>query len=426
MAFDLWKFIGSLGRGGSLSGGGVLGGGRQTSSKVTVTVDIALQTTAFLRAARVVAEGMGSMPLKLFDEGDDDQGRSTRKTARKHKSYRAICYCPCWLTKTEFVETITMHAFVMGDGFAIINRGGGPTSDPVMELLPLMPGDCEFKLSRNWEPEYHVRFGGFAQVFKAGEILHIRGPSWDGKIGMQTLDKAREAIGLARALEQTHGALMGTEARPAGILTTAGAVSDEAAAKIRERWRAAYGPSGNKGVAVLDNGYDFKSIQVKAVDAQYIENRRFQIEEIARATGVFPQMLMHADKTATFASSSEFFAAHVKYTMLPWVNRWEEALKRDAIGWAGKNEDIWARFTMDVLLRAAPQERGAFYKIMLDGRVMSPNEIRALENLNPREGGDEYLGAMNNMPGATGDPAEDPDAPPKDPKPPKEDEPDDA
>jgi len=290
-----------------------------------------------------------------------------------------------------------------------------------------MPGDCEFKLSPNWEPEYHVAFGGFRQTFKAGEVLHIRGPSWDGKVGMNVLNQAREAIGLSRALEQTHAALMGAEARPAGVLSTAGAVSDEAAKKIRERWQAAYGPSGTKGVAVLDNGYKFESITVNAVDAQYIENRKFAIEEIARATGVFPQMLMHSDKASTFASSSEFFAAHVKYTMLPWVNRWEEALKRDAIGWDGKNLDIWARFTMDVLLRANPAERGAFYKIMLDGRVMSPNEIRALENLNPREGGDEYIGAMNNMPEAVAKPEDDPEAPPPvPPKPPAEDETDDA
>jgi HK97 family phage portal protein len=394
---------------------------RSTASRVTVTTDIALQTTAFLRAARVVAEGMGSMPRKLYEEGDEND-RTVRKTARKHKSYKAICYLPCWLTKTEFVETLTMHAFVMGDGHAIINRGGGPTTDPVLELLPLLPGDVTFAVNKEWEAEYKVAFSGFSQTFKAGEILHIRGPSWDGRIGMSILDKAREAIGLSRALEQTHASLMGTDARPAGILTTQGAVSDEAANKIRERWRAAYGPGGTKGVAVLDNGYDFKSIQMNAVDAQYIENRRFQIEEIARATGVFPQMLMHVDKTATFASSSEFFAAHVKYTMLPWTNRWEEALKRDAIGWEGKNEDIWPRFTMDVLLRAAPKERGEFYSTMIDRGVLSPNEVRALENLNPREGGDEYLTPMNMQSGAD-DPAKEP--PDGDPPPPPKDKDDD-
>ena len=145
MAFDIWKWIsGGKSSVGNLSGAG---GGRSTSSRVVVNLDVALQTTAFLRGMRVVAEGMGSMPLKLYDEGDDD-GRTVRKVARKNKSYRAICYMPCWLTKTEFVETMTMHAFVNGDAFALINRGaGGSVDDPVEELLPLLPGQCEFQLS---------------------------------------------------------------------------------------------------------------------------------------------------------------------------------------------------------------------------------------------------------------------------------------
>lgn len=423
MAFDLFKFLRRTGdKAGNLAGMGGLG--RATYSRVHVTTDVALQSTAFLRAARVVAEGMGSMPLKLFDEGDEDKnGRVIRKVARKHKSFKALCYTPCWLTKTEFVETMTMHAFVNGDAFALINRAGRPVSDPIVELLPLLPGTCEFKLN-NWEPEYHVTLGGDRQVYKPGEIFHLRGTSWDGRVGMDILDKAREAIGLSRALEQSHGSLMGTEARPAGILTTTGSVTPETAAKVKAAWQAAYGPSGTKGVAVLDNGYTFSSIQMNAVDSQYLENRRFQIEEIARATGVFPQMLMHNDKSATFASSSEFFAAHVKYTLLPWVNRWEEALKRDAIGWGGKNEDIWPRFTMDVLLRANPGERGTFYNIMLTQGVLSPNEVRAYENLNPRDGGDEYLTPMNMRVGDDKDP-KDPADPPKDPPPPPPPKPED-
>lgn len=316
-----------------------------------------------------------------------------------------------------------MHAFVHGNAYALPNRGPASTiDDPVIELLPLMPGDVTFTVNKDWEPVWVVQIQGFRQEFKAGEIFHLRGPSWDGRVGMDTLSQAREAIGLSRALEQTHGALMGTEARPAGVLSTAGSVSEEVAKKIREAWQKAYGPNGTKGVAVLDNGYKFEKISVDAVDSQYIENRRFQIEEIARATGVFPQLLMHVDKTATFASSSEFFAAHVKYTMLPWVNRWEEALKRDLIGWKSKNADIWPRFTMDVLLRANPKERGEFYKTMIGNGLMSPNEVRALENLNPREGGDAYLTPLNMSAGGDPqDPEDKPDDPP--PPPPPEDKP---
>lgn len=426
MAFDLWKTIaGFFGSSGSSASDLVA---PTTRSGIVVDTNTALRTSAFLRAARVVAEGMGAMPLKLYLETEEN-GRTKREVARNHKSYQAICYQPCWLTSSELIETITMHAFVKGDGFALLNRGpGGTPKDPVIEMLPLMPGDVTVEITKDWEIRYRVVFAGFSGVFENWQILHLRGPSWDGRIGMDTLNMAREAIGLSKALENAQASLMGTDARPAGVLVTNQGVSDEAATKIRARWRDAYGPQGTKGVAVLDNGFDFKNIQMTGADAQAIENRRFQIEEIARATGVFPQMLMHVDKTATFASSSEFFAAHVKYTMLPWVNRWEGALKRDALGYEGKNAAIWPRFTMDVLLRATPAERQAFYTGMINVGVLSPNDVRALENLNPREGGDEYLTPLNMQKGP-GDPADPAADPPKDPAkdppppPPQEDPP---
>lgn len=419
MAFDLWKTLKSFFRGASSGVTGSWEGSRRTNSAVYVSEDLAFRTTAFLRAARVVAEGMGSMPLKLYEEGEDELGRKTRTTVYKHKSFKALCYEPCWLTKSEFIETITLHAFVRGNGYALINRGpDAKESDPILELLPLLPGDVSVSLDDQMEPIYRVTMPGLQATYRKSEILHIRGPSWDGVIGMDTLRLAEEAIGLAYSLEKAQAVLMSSDARPAGVLSTGQGVSDDAANRIRERWRQAYGPNGTKGVAVLDNGFKFETIQMSAVDAQHIENRRMQIEEIARATGVFPHMLMHTATTMTFASSSEFFAAHVKYTMLPWVNRWEEALKRDAIGWSTKNYEIWARFTMDVLLRANPTERQAFYAGMFNIGALSSNDIRALENLNPRPGGDEYLTPLNMGKPDGGDPKDPAKDPPKDPPPP--------
>jgi HK97 family phage portal protein len=379
---------------------------RNTASKVVVTTDIALQCTAFLRAARVIAEGCAMLPLKLYEETDGG-GRTIRKVARDHVSYRSLCYQPCWLTKQEFIETLTLHAVVAGNGYAVINRGGNRSGGKILELLPLMPSDVSFSVNKDWEPQYRLQWSGFDETYGPGEILHIRGPSWDGRIGMDVLEQAREAIGLYRTLEQSQASLMGTDARPAGVLSTSSSVSNEAATKIRERWRDAYGPGGSKGVAVLDNGYEFKSIQMTGVDSQHIENRKFQIEEIARATGVFPQMLMHSDKTATFASASEFFDAHVTWTLQPWIQRWEDALKRDAIGWDGKNVDIWARISMEGLLRGNPKDRSSLYQVLMDRGVLSPNEVRAYENLNPRDGGDEYLTPLNMRIGAV-DPTADP------------------
>lgn len=368
-------------------------GGGATRSKIYVTEAVALQSTAFLRAARVIAQGVAMMPLKLYIEENTDE-RRVRKVARDHKSYRAICYQPCWLTKFEFVETLTLHAVVGGDGFAFINRGG-EKSGPIRELIPLSPRDVTFSVNEDWEPVYKLAWTGFNETFGAGQILHIRGPSWDGRIGMNVIEKAREALGLARSLENAQSSLMGQDARPAGVLSTEQPVTVEAAAKIRDRWRENYGPGGKNGVAVLDNGYKFSSIQMTAVDAQHIESRKFQIEEIARATDVFPLMLMHSDKNPTFASASEFFRAHVTWTLQPWVQRWEEALKRDAIGWDGKEADVWARMTMESLMRGAPKETAEYMEKLIDRGVISPNDAREILNLNPREGGDEYLTPLN-------------------------------
>lgn len=365
------------------------GAGSTTRSAVAVNALVAMQVTAMLCAGRVIAEGISQIPLKLYTETNDEKtGKVLRTPAREHPLYNILAYQPSWLTSFEWREVATLHATLEGNAYGWINRRGDGT---VREILPLAPDEVSFRLTDKWEPVY-TRGG---REFKRNEIFHLRGPGFDGKIGAPVVQLAKEAIGLSKALENSHADLFGKSSRPSGILNTPLGIAPEKAEEIRAAWLKRFGPGGDGGVAVLDGSWDFKTITMSAVDAQFIETRKFQIEEIARAMRVFPQMLMHSDKTSTFASASEFFRAHVIHTLGPWIARWEEALKRDVIGFDGDNANIWPRFSTEGLLRGDPKERAEFHKQMILNGIMSPNEVRAIENLNPREGGDEYLTPLN-------------------------------
>jgi len=360
-----------------------------TDSGVTVTKDVALRTTAFLCAARVISEGVAQCPLKLYTEIDNG-GRKVREPARDHELYDLLAYSPSWLTSSEWLELTTLWAFVEGNGYGVKNRGA-TESGRVLEIIPVSPNDMTVLAGDDGAPEYYLT--GESTPLPREDVIHLRGPSWNSSVGESVRSLAKEAIGLSVQMEASHGTLYSKGATPAGILSTDAEMTEEKKKSAITAWQQRYSSGGKGGVALLDGGFKFHQITMSAVDAQFLENRKFQIEEIARATRVFPQMLMHSDKTSTFASASEFFQAHVKHSLHPWINRWEGVIKRDLIGYSDKS--IWPRFSMEGLLRGSPKERAEFYQMMVQIGVMSPNEVREKENLNPREGGDEYLTPMN-------------------------------
>lgn len=373
-----------------------------TRSKVSVTPETAMRVTAVLCAARVIAEGVAQVPLKLFMESDDANGRSIRTPARDHDLYRLLAYQPNdWMTSFEFRETLTLHAVLAGDGFAFINRR---SDGKVWELIPLAPDDVKVIVDTDKTPRYEVKLDAstFTRVNR-DQILHIKGPSWNGSTGLNIISLAREAIGLSSVLEQAQADLFGQGARPSGVLSTETPLGDEAVAKMRARWTERFGPGGEGGVALLDGNWKFSSLNMTGVDSQQLESRKYQVEEVCRALNVYPQMVMQTDKAATFASAESFFQAHVTYTIKPWTDRWTGSLKRDLVGWAGDNEDIWPGFVLEGLMAGDPSKRAAFYTALTNLGAMSPNEVRVAENRNPRDGGDEYLTPLNMRLGGGGD-----------------------
>lgn len=365
----------------------------QTGSGVSVTTDSALRVSTVLACARVLAEGVAQMPLRLYRSGED----GSKTPAEEHPVYWLLYRRPNeWMTSFEFREVLTLHAALTGNGYAFVNRLG---DGRIRELIPLLPGNVTVEQAKDYTLSYRVRGGdgGEIAVIPWQNMLHLRGPSWDGFRGMNSVQLAREAIGLSVATEQAQGKLFSNGARPGGILSTEQVLTEGQITRIREAFAAAYSGSNQFKTAVLDGGFKYAQTTMTGVDAQQLESRKFQIEEICRFFRVYPAMIGYSDKASTYASVEQFFLAHVVHSLGPWIERWEQALSRDLLTDDELKSGIFPKFAVQGLLRGDAKSRVEYYRGMVNIAAMNPNEVRSLEELNPYEGGETFRAALNTV-----------------------------
>lgn len=345
------------------------------------TVEGALEVNAVFSAARVIAEGIAQMPIRLIEE--TEAGRQTRtRVAKEHWAHRLLSRKPNpWQTPHEFIEGMGFSAALGRAALAIKVKVG----NEVRELLPVPPSAWDIEQSSDYGVRYRITFyDGSVQYFSQEDVFTFRGVSLDGITAIPAIQKARRAIGLTQSLEEQQANLAENGGRPSGILSFKSEITPETKSKLRETWQRLFGPGGPGGIAVLDQDATYSPISLSLADSQFIENRRFQIEEIARAFRVQPIMLMQADKAATFASAEQNFKMHVVHTLMPWVNRIEQALNRDIL-----NNDSRFRFDIDniEMLRGDQAAQSDYFTKALGAggqpAWLSVNEVRAECGLNP-------------------------------------------
>lgn len=345
------------------------------------TVDGALEVNAVFSAARVIAEGIAQMPIRLIEETEAG-GQTRARVAKEHWAHRLLSKRPNpWQTPHEFIEGMVFAASLGRAALAIKVKVG----NEVRELLPVPPAAWDIEQSSDYGVRYRITFlDGAVQYFSQEDVFTFRGVSLDGITAIPAINKARKAIGLTQALENQQATLAENGGRPSGILSFKSEITPETKSKLRETWQRLFGPGGPGGIAVLDQDATYEPISLSLADSQFIENRRFQIEEIARAFRVQPIMLMQADKAATFASAEQNFKMHVVHTLMPWVDRIEQALDRDIL-----NND--SRFHFDIdnieMLRGDQAAQSDYFTKALGAggqpAWMSVNEVRAECGLNP-------------------------------------------
>jgi HK97 family phage portal protein len=376
-----------------------------SASGITVNEYTAIDVPVVFCAARVIAEGIGQMPVRVVEEQfDATTGLPRLGIKRDHWAHRLLAVRPNdWQTSYEFREGMIFTAALAKGAIAIKNMVGGQ----VRELLPVPAGSWSVEQKADWSLVFRVDYSDKTHgYFTRDQVFYVRGPSLNGYEGLSAVRQAREAIGLSQALERQQSKLAGNGGKPSGVLSFGQPLRPETKEKLRETWQAKFGAGGDGGIAILDGDAKFHSMTMTSVDAQYIETRRIQVEEIARAFRVQPIMLMQADKAATFASAEQMFRNHVIHTLGPWIERFEQAANRDILG-----NETGLRIDLDErnLLRGDFKDQAEYYAKALGAggtpAWMTQNEIRAEVGLNPvsADGANSLsAGAMNPGPAPEG------------------------
>ena len=346
--------------------------GGSTSGKV-VTERSAMQMTAVYACVRILSEAIAGLPLQLYRYKED----GGKENAIDHPLYLLLHDEPNpEMSSFVFRETLMTHLLLWGNAYAQVIRNG---KDEVVALYPLMPnkmtvdrddkGQLYYSYTRSTDEAPTMK--GNTVILRPSDVLHIPGLGFDGLVGYSPIAMAKNAIGLAIATEEYGAKFFANGAAPSGVLEHPGTIKDPT--KVREAWQSQFGGSANSGkIAVLEEGMKYTPISISPEQAQFLETRKFQINEIARIFRVPP----------------------------PWVVRWEQSIRRTLLTPIEKKRyDV--KFNLEGLLRGDYQSRMNGYATARQNGWMSANDIRELENLDripAEDGGDLYLINGNMLP----------------------------
>ena len=376
----------------SLNGSGyrfMMGG--STSGK-KVNERSAMQMTAVYACVRILSESIASLPVHLYQY----ESEGNKAKAVKHPLYRILHDEPNpEMTSFVFRETLMTHLLLWGNAYSQIIRNG---KGEVIGLYPLMPNRMTVDRDSNGQIIYQYQMqDSDAHTGKSGsvtlrpsEVLHVPGLGFDGLVGYSPIAMAKNAIGLSIATEEYGAKFFANGATPGGILEFPGTVKNPES--IRESWNKGFSGSNAHKVAILEEGMKYTPISISPEQAQFLETRKFQIDEIARIFRVPPHMVGDLEKSS-FSNIEQQSLEFVKYTLEPWIIRWEQSLNR-ALLTEKEKPDYFVKFNVDGLLRGDYQSRMNGYAIARQNGWMSANDIRSLEQLDliPDElGGNLYL-----------------------------------
>ena len=355
--------------------------GGTTASGIAVNENTALNSSAVYAAVRLLSEAVASLPLHTYERQEDGKRRASEHPVASLLSKRPNDY----MTSYSLRECMMGHCLLFGNAYSEIVRdgAGNPTA-----LLPITPDRIRIEIDDSGQIVYSVD----DQIrLAADDVLHVAGQGFDGIQGRSIITLARESIAVGLAAERFGGSFFQNGARLGGVLEHPGKMSKEASDRLRESWQSAHSGASKAGsTALLEEGLKWSQLSISQNDAQFLETRRFQVEEIARWFGI-PQHMIGSMEGATFSNIEHQQIEFVTHTLRPWLVRWEQEISRKLF----IDDQFYPEFQVDGLLRGDTKTRYESYRIAREAGWMSINEIRALENRSSIIGGDTYIQPLN-------------------------------
>ncbi len=374
--------------------------GPSTSGK-SVNEFTAMQTTAVYACVRILSETLAALPLQLYRYTPGGKER-----VYDHPLYHLLHDEPNpEMTSFIFRETLMSHLLIWGNAYAQIIRD---RLGRVQGLYPLRPDKMSVCRDENGQIYYiytkttdeNPAVRPYGQVpLRKDEVLHIPGLGFDGLVGYSPIAMARNAVGMTMACEEYGASFFANGASPSGVLEHPGVLKDPS--KVRDSWNAVYQGSANAHkVAVLEEGMKYQQIGIPPEEAQFLETRKFQLNEIARLYRIPPHMIGDLEKSS-FNNIEQQSMEFVKYTLDPWVIRWEQAMQK-SLFLPEEKKQYFLKFNVNGLMRGDYESRMTGYSIGRQNGWLSANDIREMEDMNPvpdEEGGNLYLvnGSMTKL-----------------------------
>lgn len=382
-------------------------GGGASASGIIVNPQTAMQSAAVYSCVQVLAQSVGMLPLNVYACKPD----GSKEEARNHPLWSILHDQPNdYQTIVEFLEMMVMALCLRGNAYAFINR---TTSGRVVELLPVHPDMVRTEMLADFTLKYHLTMpDGSFQTYGVGDILHVRGLTLNGWLGISPIAYARESIGLALATEKFGGQLFRNGAKMGGVLEHPGKLGKESYDRLKSTFDAAYSGENAHKTAILEEGMKFQQISMTADDSQFLETRKYQRSEIAAIFRVPPHMIGDLEK-ATFSNIEQQGLDFVNYSLMTWLNRIEKAIKRDLLN-PQDRKTVSIKFQVVGLLRGDASARSSYFSKALGAggspAWMTQDEVRRAESsfgmiLNPMGGVAAALPVATNVP----KPGEDPD-----------------
>ena len=350
---------------------------------VQVSEDNALTFSAVYAAVRIISETIASIPLNVYVYDGE-----TRVIAREHPIQKLLAHTPNTVSSSfTFRESMAANLVLHGNAYAKIefNAAGRPIS-----LTPLNPMLVEVKIVDGEK----VYVFNEKKTYLDYEVVHVVGLSFNGLTGKSPLTVAREAVAIGLAAQEYGARFYSNGANTGGIITAPGRLSLEAINRLKQSWnRANAGLGASHGTAILEEGMKYEKVGLDPEAAQFLQSRKFQVNEIARIFRIPPSYLADLENSSTRANVEQQAIQFVRDCVTPYVRRFEVEFNRKLF--REDEPNYYAYFTMEGLMRGDLQGRYQAYATARQWGWLSVNDIRDLENLNPVEGGDVYLQPLN-------------------------------